>query len=179
MSVDHKSFKAARPRRIYKFLRCHCISPPTSPSRCSHRRAPAFKSLFSLRSPGASFAHNYSPLTSRFLSRPIRLLYLASSLSTIQLTHRSASQLLKRYLISLRSSSHSSSVLSFAARSSLAPLHPSPHNVSSTCAAPRHSPSFASQTKIPRQLAASGANRVGRTRNSSRQTQPETNNVTN
>ena len=106
---------------------------PSSLSRCSLCRATAFKSLFSLRSCGASFAHNYSSPINRFLSRRIRLIYLVPSLPAIQLTHRSASDLFKSNLIPLSSSSRSTSASSFAARSWLLPLLPGPHNACLCC----------------------------------------------
>jgi hypothetical protein len=95
LSVDLYCFKVARLRRLYKFLHRFFLSPPTSPSRCSHRPTSALKNLFPLRSRGASFAHIYSPLIHRFLSRPVHLICLTSSSPTIQLTHRLASHSLK------------------------------------------------------------------------------------
>ena len=68
-----------------------------------------------------------------FLSRRIRLIYLMPLLPAIQLTHRSASHLFKSNLIPLSSASRSTSASSFAARSWLVPLLPSPHNARSCC----------------------------------------------
>jgi hypothetical protein len=133
LSVDLNCFKAARLRRLYKFLHRYFPSPPTSPSRCSHRPTSALKNLFPLRSRGASFAHIYSPFICRFLSRPIHLICLAPSSPTTQLTHRSTLHLLKRNWGSLRSSSHSTSALSFAAGSLFVLLLPNPHNTRSCC----------------------------------------------
>ena len=110
---------------------------------------------------------------SDFLSRRIRLIDLMPSLPAIQLTLRSASFLLKRNLISLSSSSRSTSASSFATRSWLVPLLPSPHNECTTCAAARHKPNFISQPKprhsLPRQVRA-----VLRDGEPARQTPPRT-----
>ena len=117
---------------IAEQLLSNSFAPP-SPSRCSLCLATAFKSLLPLRSCGASFAHNYSSPINRFLSHLIRLIYLMPSLPAIQLTLRSASHLFKSNLIPLSSSSRSTSASSFAARSWLVPLLPSPHNTRSCC----------------------------------------------
>ena len=163
LSVDPNCFKSARLRRVYKFLQHHFLPLATSPSRRCQRRANAFKCLFPLRFRRAHFNHNYSPLICRFLSRPVRLICHLPSLPADQLTRCSALQLLKQNLILLRPSSLTKSVSSLAVCTLLVPLHPSPHNACSTCAAARLNPSVPSQQEIRRLLAASGANRVAMT----------------
>ena len=91
LPVDRNYFKSARLRCVYKILQHHFLPLATSPSRRCQRRASAFKCLFPLHPRRAHFNHNYSPLTRRFLSHPIHLIFRKPSSPADLLTRCSAS----------------------------------------------------------------------------------------
>ena len=88
-----------------------------SPSRCSQCPTFALKDLFSLRSCGASFAHNYSPFIRRFFIALNSLDLSRTIVASDSIDSSLSFVLLKQNLISLSSSSHPTSASSFATRS--------------------------------------------------------------